>query len=35
MSQPKIFGRGDWLQVIILKVRLLRNLLVNLVQVER
>lgn len=35
LSQPEIFGRSSRLQVIILKVGLLRNLLVNLFQVER
>lgn len=35
LSQPKIFGGGGWLRVIILKVGMLRKLLVNLFQVER
>ena len=35
MSRPKFLGRGDRLHVVILKVGLLRDLLVNLLQVER
>lgn len=35
LSQPKIFGGGGRLRVIILKVGMLRKLLVNLFQVER